>query len=47
MINHVGWGAAWRQREFDTISNQSFRKALDDNHVILIGWQDIRKLLKP
>jgi hypothetical protein len=47
MINHVGWGAAWRQREFDTISSQSFRKALDDNHVILIGWQEIRKLLKP
>ena len=47
MVNHVGWGAAWRQREFDVISSPSFRKALDDNHVILIGWHDIRKLLKP
>jgi len=47
MINHVGWGAAWRQREFDAISSPSFRKALDDSHVILIGWKGIRKLLKP
>jgi predicted glycoside hydrolase/deacetylase ChbG (UPF0249 family) len=47
MINHVGWGAAWRQRDFDAISSQSFRKALDDSHVTLIGWKEMRKLLKP
>jgi predicted glycoside hydrolase/deacetylase ChbG (UPF0249 family) len=45
MVNHPDWGAAWRQRELDTISGPEFRKALKDNHVILIGWRDIKKLL--
>jgi predicted glycoside hydrolase/deacetylase ChbG (UPF0249 family) len=45
MINHMDWGAAWRQRELEAISSPEFRKALEDNHVILIGWRDIKKLL--
>jgi hypothetical protein len=45
MVNHPDWGAAWRQRELDTISSPEFRKALKDNHVILIGWRDIKKFL--
>jgi predicted glycoside hydrolase/deacetylase ChbG (UPF0249 family) len=45
MIDHTGWGAEWRQREVDAISSPEFRKALEDNHVILIGWRDIKKLL--
>ena len=45
MVNHVDWGAAWRQRELETISSAGVRKALADNHVILIGWRDIKKLL--
>jgi hypothetical protein len=44
-VNHPDWGAAWRQREIDTISSPEFRKALKDNHVILIGWRDIKRLL--
>jgi chitin disaccharide deacetylase len=45
MVNHADWGAAWRQRELETISSAEVRKALADNHVILIGWRDIKKLL--
>ena len=45
MVNHEDWGAAWRQRELDSISSPEFRKALEENHVILIGWNDIKKLL--
>jgi chitin disaccharide deacetylase len=45
MVNHADWGAAWRQRELETISSAEVRKALEDNHVILIGWRDIKKLL--
>ena len=45
MVNHPDWGAAWRQRELAAISSPEFRKALEDNHVILIGWRDIKKLL--
>jgi chitin disaccharide deacetylase len=44
-VNHPDWGAAWRQREVEAISSPQFRKALEDNHVILIGWRDIKKLL--
>jgi predicted glycoside hydrolase/deacetylase ChbG (UPF0249 family) len=45
MINHPDWGAAWRQREFAANSSPEFRKALEDNHVILIGWREIKKVL--
>jgi len=45
MVDHPEWGAAWRQREFDTISSPEFRRALEENHVVLIGWHDIRKVL--
>jgi len=44
-VNHSDWGAAWRQREFDAISSPEFRKALEENHVMLIGWSEIKKLL--
>jgi predicted glycoside hydrolase/deacetylase ChbG (UPF0249 family)/ketosteroid isomerase-like protein len=45
MVNHPDWGAAWRQRELEAISSPGFRKALEDNHVVLIGWHEIKKLL--
>jgi hypothetical protein len=45
MAGHADWGAAWRQREFEAISSPAFRKALEDNHVILIGWREIKNLL--
>lgn len=45
MVNHPEWGAAWRQRELDAISSPAVQKALEDNHVILIGWREIRALL--
>jgi len=45
MVNHADWGAAWRQREFQAMSDPLFRKALQDNHVILIGWRELGKLL--
>src|SRR6266404_1435239 len=42
MVNHADWGAAWRQRDLEAVSSPEFRKALEDNHVILIGWRDIK-----
>jgi hypothetical protein len=44
-IDHPDYGAAWRQRDYDVITSPEFKKALDDNHVILIRWADIKKLL--
>jgi chitin disaccharide deacetylase len=45
MVDHDGWGSAWRQRETDVISSPEFRKVLDENHVVLIGWRQIKSLL--
>jgi len=44
-VNPPAWGATWRQREVEAMSSPAFRKALEDNHIILIGWRDIKKIL--
>lgn len=45
-VDHPDYGAAWRQRDYDVITSPEFREALSDNHVILVRWSDIKKLLK-
>ena len=44
-VDHADYGAAWRQRDYDVITSSEFQKALEDNHVILIKWKDLKKLL--
>jgi hypothetical protein len=46
-VNNVPWGSAWRQRDYDVVSSPEFRKALQDNKVILIKWRDLQKLVQP
>jgi predicted glycoside hydrolase/deacetylase ChbG (UPF0249 family) len=45
MVSHADYGAAWRQRDFDVVTSPEFRKAIEENHVILIQWKDLKKLL--
>jgi chitin disaccharide deacetylase len=45
MVDHPDYGAAWRQRDYDVITSPEFKKALQDNHVVLIKWQDLKRLL--
>ena len=45
-VDHPDYGSAWRQRDYDVITSPEFKKALADNHVILIRWADIKKLLR-
>jgi chitin disaccharide deacetylase len=45
MIDHSDYGSAWRQRDYDVVTSPEFKKLLDDNHVILVYWKDLRKLL--
>jgi predicted glycoside hydrolase/deacetylase ChbG (UPF0249 family) len=45
-VNFQGWDAAWRQRDLDVMSSPEFRQALVDNHVILIGWRPIQRLIR-
>jgi predicted glycoside hydrolase/deacetylase ChbG (UPF0249 family) len=44
-VNHPDFGAAWRQRDFNVITSPEFKNAVEENHVILIGWKDLKKLL--
>jgi len=41
---HPAYGSAWRQRDFETVTGAEFGKALEENHVILVGWKEIKKL---
>jgi chitin disaccharide deacetylase len=43
-VHHEPYGSAWRQRDYDVVTSAEFKKALHDNHVILVGWKDLRKL---
>ena len=42
-VNHPNWGAAWRQRDFDFFTSDTFRKLLEANQIKLITWRDLRK----
>lgn len=44
-VGHPDYGAAWRQRDYDAITSPGFKKALEDNHVILVHWKALKKLL--
>jgi hypothetical protein len=41
---HPAYGSAWRQRDFEIVTGAEFRKALEENHMILVGWKEIKKL---
>ena len=45
MVDHPDYGAAWRQRDYDFVTSPEFKKVLQENHVILIKWKDLKKLL--
>lgn len=38
---HPQWGAAWRQRDFDAVTGESFRQLLRDNDVKLTTWREV------
>lgn len=44
-VDHPDYGAAWRQRDYEVVTSPEFKRALNDNHVILIHWSDIKKHL--
>ncbi len=43
-VNHEPWGSAWRQRDTEVLTSAEFKKALQDNHVILVTWKQLQKL---
>ncbi len=44
-VDHPDYGAAWRQRDYNVVTSPEFKKAIEDNHVILIGWRDLKRLV--
>jgi chitin disaccharide deacetylase len=36
-----GWGAAWRQRDFDYFTSETFRNVLAEERITLITWREI------
>ena len=40
-VNHEPYGSAWRQRDYEVVSSPEFRKALRDNHIILVTWRQL------
>ena len=45
-VDHPDYGSAWRQRDYDVVTSPEFKNALDENHVILIHWKDLKKLVQ-
>ena len=39
------FGAAWRQADFDVVTSAEFQQALKDNHIVVIHWRDLQKLV--
>lgn len=45
-LDHPDYGAAWRQRDYNVITSPEFKQALEENHVVLVHWSDIKKLIQ-
>jgi predicted glycoside hydrolase/deacetylase ChbG (UPF0249 family) len=46
-IDHIDWGAAWRQADFNFFTSEKCKKLLKDQNIHLITWREIRdKLLR-
>jgi len=45
MVDHPDYGAAWRQRDYEVMTSPEFKKALQDNNIILLKWKDLKKLV--
>jgi hypothetical protein len=44
-VDHPDYGSAWRQRDYDFVTSPAFKKALQENHIILVKWKDMQKLV--
>jgi predicted glycoside hydrolase/deacetylase ChbG (UPF0249 family) len=44
-FDHPNWGAGWRQRDFNFVTSEAFRRMLKENNIKLITWREIGKLV--
>ena len=43
--DHLDWGAAWRQRDLDTVKSPEFQNFLKRRGFVLVKWSDLAKAL--
>jgi predicted glycoside hydrolase/deacetylase ChbG (UPF0249 family) len=43
-VDHPDWGSAWRQRDFEFFTSDTFRRLLQENHIKLVTWREIGKV---
>jgi len=43
--DHTAYAAGWRQRDFDAITSPDFKKLVEENHLIVVSWKDLRKVM--
>ncbi|MCX6254968.1 MAG: polysaccharide deacetylase family protein [Bacteroidia bacterium] len=44
-IGHEDYGSAWRQHDLDLVLSSEFKDLLKTNHIILIGWRQIKDVM--
>jgi hypothetical protein len=44
-VDHPDYGSAWRQRDFNVMTSPEFQQALKENHITLVTWRELGKLL--
>jgi chitin disaccharide deacetylase len=44
-VDHPDYGAAWRARDFKAVTSPEFRQALTDNHIVLVHWKDLKRIM--
>ncbi len=45
-FDHPDWGSQWRQRDFDFVTSEAFRKLLQENNVKLVTWREVSRLMR-
>lgn len=45
-VDNEPYGSAWRQRDYDVVNSSEFKQALKDNHIVLVKWKDLQKLVR-
>jgi hypothetical protein len=45
-FDHPDWGSEWRQRDFEFVTSEGFRKLLQENNVKLVTLREISKRLQ-
>jgi predicted glycoside hydrolase/deacetylase ChbG (UPF0249 family) len=45
VMGQAAYGSAWRQRDYEIVNSFEFKRALQENHITLVRWRDLQKLL--